>query len=124
VSWPTEICFGVRCASKVVRLSSVTSPYRRALPTLAAYLDERIVRWRTGTSEGQVAVVLALGALSALLLIGSLVSYNTFPAATFVIPLLLGTMTLRYRPLLTLVLVIVVSTRASRASRRGGSARS
>jgi hypothetical protein len=82
------------------------SSLRRAVPTLAGYLDDRIVRWRTGTSEGQVAVVLALGALSAAILVGSLVSYNTFPAATFVIPLLLGTMTLRYRPLLVLVGVI------------------
>ncbi|MCW2840660.1 MAG: hypothetical protein JWR55_2143 [Aeromicrobium sp.] len=84
------------------------SSLRRAVPTLAGYLDDRIVRWRTGTSEGQVAVVLALGALSAAILVGSLVSYNTFPAATFVIPLLLGTMTLRYRPLLVLVGVIAV----------------
>jgi hypothetical protein len=76
---------------------------RRALPTVAAYLDERIVRWRTGTSEGQAAVVVVLVVLSAVILVGSLVSYSTFPAATFVIPLLLGTMTLRYRPLLTLV---------------------
>ncbi|NRQ51186.1 PP2C family protein-serine/threonine phosphatase [Aeromicrobium stalagmiti] len=82
------------------------SSIRRALPTLAGYLDERIVRWRTGTSEGQVAVLTALIAMSGAILVGSLVSYNTFPAATFVIPMLLGTMALRYRPLLTLVLVI------------------
>jgi hypothetical protein len=86
----------------------VKSSLRRALPTVARYLDERIVRWRTGTSEGQVAVVLALIAFSAAILVASLISYNTFPAATFVIPLLLGTMALRYRPLLTLVAVIVV----------------
>jgi hypothetical protein len=91
----------------------VTSSFRRAVPTLAGYLDDRIVRWRTGTSEGQVAVVLALGGLSAVLLVGSLVSYNTFPAATFVIPLLLGTMTLRYRPLLVLVGVIAVCVAVS-----------
>ena len=86
----------------------MTSSFRRALPTLSGYLDDRIVRWRTGTAEGQVAVVLALSVLSAVILGASLISYNTFPAATFVIPLLLGTMTLRYRPLLTLVLFIVL----------------
>ncbi|MET0928910.1 MAG: PP2C family protein-serine/threonine phosphatase [Aeromicrobium sp.] len=80
---------------------------RRAVPSLAAYLDDRIVRWRTGASEGQVAVLVALLALSAAILCGSLISYATFPAATFVIPLLLGTLTLRYRPLLVLVLVII-----------------
>lgn len=81
---------------------------RRALPTVAAYVDERMVRWRTGTSEGQVAVLLAIMGLATAILVGSLISYNTFPAATFVIPLLLGTMALRYRPLLTLVLFIVL----------------
>ncbi|MET0468481.1 MAG: hypothetical protein ABWZ87_07050, partial [Aeromicrobium sp.] len=84
------------------------SSFRRAVPTLAAHLDDRIVRWRTGTSEGQVAVLLALCALSTAVLVGSVVSYTTFPALTFVIPLLLGTMTLRYRPLLVLVLFIVL----------------
>ncbi|MFC5679396.1 PP2C family protein-serine/threonine phosphatase [Aeromicrobium endophyticum] len=86
----------------------MTSPLRRALPSVADYLDQRIVRWRTGTSEGQVAVVVALVALSAVILAASLVSYSTFPAPTFVVPLLLGTMLLRYRPLLTLVLLIAV----------------
>ncbi len=85
------------------------SSLRRSLPTVAGYVDERIVRWRTGTSEGQVAVVVALMVLSTAILIGSLISYPTFPAATFIIPLLLGTLALRYRPLLTLVLFIVVA---------------
>lgn len=82
----------------------MTNPFRRALPTLSDYLDDRIVRWRTGTIEGQLVVLGALTAMSALVLIGSLVSYNTFPAAAFVIPILLGTLALRYRSLLTLVL--------------------
>ncbi|KQX72589.1 PP2C family protein-serine/threonine phosphatase [Aeromicrobium sp. Root472D3] len=86
----------------------MTSRLRRALPSVAGYLDQRIVRWRTGTSEGQVAVLVALVALAVVILAGSLVTYSTFPAPTFVIPLLLGTMLLRYRPLLTLVLFIVV----------------
>lgn len=81
---------------------------RRAVPTLAGYLDDRIVRWRTGTSEGQVAVVVALLVVSVAILICSLISYAAFPAATFVIPLLLGAMTLRYRPLFTLVIGIFV----------------
>jgi hypothetical protein len=86
----------------------VTSPLRRALPSVADYLDQRIVRWRTGTSEGQIAVLVALAILSVVILVGSLVSYSTLPAPTFVVPLLLGTMLLRYRPLLVLVLFIVV----------------
>lgn len=92
------------------------SSLRRFLPTVAGYLDTRIVRWRTGTSEGQAAVLGALVVMSTAILIGSLISYNTFPAPTFVIPLLLGSMALRYRPLLTLVLFIVacIATSVSR----------
>jgi len=45
--------------------------------------------------------------LSAVILLVSIASYTTFPASTFVIPILLGALALRYRPLLTLVLVDV-----------------
>lgn len=76
---------------------------------MARYVDDRIVRWRTGTSEGQVAVLVGLIVMATGILAVSLASYNTFPAATFVIPMLLGTMALRYRPLLILVLFIVVT---------------
>lgn len=91
----------------------MTSRLRRAAPTAMGYLDDRIVRWRTGTSEGQVAVLVVLLATSALILVGSLVSYATFPAPTFVIPLLVGSMLLRYKPLLTLVLFIVLCVAAT-----------
>ncbi|MBC7631648.1 PP2C family protein-serine/threonine phosphatase [Aeromicrobium sp.] len=83
------------------------SRVRRALPTLSGYLDDRIVRWRTGTIEGQVAVLACLLFMVSVILAVSLASYTTFPAATFVIPMLLGTLALRYRPLLTLVIVVI-----------------
>lgn len=87
----------------------MTTRYRRALPTVARYVDDRVVRWRTGTTEGQVAVLAVLLVMTTAILFGSLGSYNTFPAATFVIPMLLGTLALRYRPLLGLVLVNAVA---------------
>ena len=77
---------------------------------MASYIDDRIVRWRTGTSEGQAAVLAALMLMSTGIMLVSLFSYNTFPAATFVIPMLLGSMALRYRTLLVLVLFVVVAT--------------
>jgi hypothetical protein len=86
----------------------VTPGLPRALRAVARYVDDRLVRWRTGTNEGQAAVLAALVVLSLCIFGGSLVSYGTFPAATFVIPMLLGTMTLRYRPLLVLVLLVIV----------------
>ena len=78
------------------------------LPTVWRWVDDRVVRWRTGTSEGQLAVLSVLLVVSAALLVGSLVKYMAFPAASFVVPMLLGSLTLRYKPLLTLVLVDMV----------------
>lgn len=81
----------------------MTTRFRRALPNVARYVDDRIVRWRTGTTEGQVAVLGALMLMTTGILLVSLISYNIFPAATFVIPMLLGKMALRYKPMLALV---------------------
>ena len=81
---------------------------RRWLPSLWRYVDDRVVRWRTGSSEGQAAVLAVLLAFSALLFLGSLVEYMVFPAVTFVVPMLVGSVTLRYRPMRTLVLVDLV----------------
>ena len=64
------------------------------------------MRWQTGTREGQVAVLAVLVALSTAILVLSLVSYSVFPALTFVIPMLLGSITLRFQPLLALVATI------------------
>lgn len=80
---------------------------------MGRYAADRVVRWQTGTHEGQMAVLAVLVAFSALVLVGSLVSYMTFPAATFVIPMLLGSITLRFRPLAALVAVIAVCVAAT-----------
>lgn len=84
------------------------SRLRRAQHSLARYVDDRVVRWQTGTQEGQVAVLVALVVLSAAVLVLSLMSYPVFPAFTFVIPLLLGSITLRFEPLLALVGIIAL----------------
>ncbi|RYJ01715.1 MAG: hypothetical protein EON52_20960, partial [Actinomycetales bacterium] len=80
----------------------------RVLPSVWRWVGDRVIRWRTGTSEGQLVVLSVLLVLSAGLLTGSLVKYMAFPASTFVVPMLLGSLTLRYKPLLTLVLVDMV----------------
>jgi hypothetical protein len=86
----------------------VINRLRRELPTVARYLDDRFVRWRTGTTEGQLLVLSALIGLSTAIALCSILSYTAFPAATFVIPILLGSLALRYRPLLALVLFSVI----------------
>lgn len=83
----------------------MTNRFRRTLPTVASYLDDRIVRWRTGTAEGQLIVFAALIGLSIGIFLASFADYSIFPAATFVLPILLGTLALRFRPLLALVIV-------------------
>ncbi|AXT84438.1 hypothetical protein C6I20_03995 [Aeromicrobium sp. A1-2] len=87
----------------------MTNRLRRSLPTVARYLDERMLRWRTGTTEGQVAVLAALLVVTVAILVASVANYSAFPVATFVIPLLLGPMALRYRPLLVLILCVGVA---------------
>lgn len=87
----------------------VRSRVRRLRHQVGRYAADRVVRWQTGTHEGQMAVLAVLVGLTLLVLVGSLVSYMTFPAATFVIPMLLGSITLRFRPLAALVLVVAAA---------------
>jgi hypothetical protein len=91
----------------------VINRLRRELPTVARYLDDRFVRWRTGTTEGQLLVLSALVGLTTAIALSSLLSYSAFPAASFVIPIVLGSLALRYRPLLALVLFTVVCVAAT-----------
>lgn len=76
---------------------------RRARHVVGGYLHDRIVRWQTGTHEGQVAVLLALLALSLMILLVSVLAYENAPAVTFVIPMLLGSIALRFQPLAILI---------------------
>lgn len=110
---PAETSFGVRGASNVDRVDRVANRFRRAAPTVARYLDDRIVRWRTGSNEGQFLVLAALiGVVSGMAII-SLANYAAVPAGTFVIPVLLGMLAMRFRPLLALVLFTVMCLAAS-----------
>jgi hypothetical protein len=103
-----ETSFGVRRASNVDKVDRVANRFRRATPNMARYLDDRMIRWRTGTNEGQFLVLAALiGVVSGMTLI-SLVNYAAVPAASFVVPILLGMLALRFRPLLALVLFTVM----------------
>lgn len=78
--------------------------FRRAAPTFARYLDDRIVRWRTGSDEGQLLVLAVLIGVTTGLTLLSLANYPAVPAGVFVIPVLLGMLALRFRPLLALVI--------------------
>lgn len=86
----------------------MTRPLRRLPPAVVQYVDDRVVSWRTGSSEGQRTALGVLVGLTIGLLVLSLVEYRMVAAAWFVVPMLLGTLTLRHRPLMVLVLWIIV----------------
>ncbi len=77
-------------------------------PTIVGYVDDRIVSWRTGSSEGQRTVWLVLAGISLVILAVSLVDYRLAAAAWFAVPMLLGTLTLRHGPLMVLLAFIAL----------------
>lgn len=77
-------------------------------PTIVGYVDDRVVSWRTGSSEGQRTVCLVLAGLSLVFLIVSLIDYRLAAAAWFAVPMLLGSLTLRHQPLMVLLGFIAV----------------
>ena len=89
------------------------SGLRRTSGPLGDYIGTRIVRWRTGSAEGQLAVLTALVGLTALITIVSLLNYDRMPISAYMIPMLLGTLALRYRPLILLVLLTVICVAAT-----------
>ena len=72
---------------------------------MADYVNTRIVGWRTGTREGQTFFLLILSAILVAITVISFIHYSSAPIVAFIIPILLGTLTLRYRPLMLLVIV-------------------
>lgn len=85
----------------------MSNPLQRLARPLSDYVGVRVVRWRTGSREGQLLVLSFLVAVTAGITLVSLVEYNVMPVAWFIIPMLLGSLLLRYRPL-TVQLAITV----------------
>ncbi len=79
---------------------------RRIARSVPAYVDLRLLRWRTGTTEGQWTVVAALSGLTLALLAFSVQDYQSVPAVWFFLPVLLGAVALRHKYLLVLVAFI------------------
>ena len=86
---------------------------RRATRPLGEYFGSRLVRWRTGSSEGQVAVLLFLFLMIDVMTAISLLHYMWLPITGFIIPMLLGSLALRYRPLMLLLGFTVVCIAAT-----------
>lgn len=77
------------------------------------YANTKIVRWRTGTTEGQIAALLILVTIVTLMLVGSIWAYEMVPQAAFLPPVVLGYLMLRYRPLLILMVFTLAAVLVS-----------
>ncbi len=85
----------------------MTSPLRRLRPAVGQYVEDRVVGLRTGSSEGQRAVLFVIFGLTLVILTLSLIEYRMVAAAWFVVPMLFGTMTLGHRHLVLLIAWII-----------------
>ena len=91
----------------------MTSHLQRASGPVRDYVDDQFRQWRTGSSDGQLPVLVALIALTLFMTAVSLVNYMWMPITAFLIPMLLGRLALRYRPLTFLVAVTVLCVAAT-----------
>jgi hypothetical protein len=82
----------------------VSSRLLRSAPLApVAYIRETALAWRHGTQRGQLFAMAAMVVITTIIFVASLVNYSVVPVASFVLPLLLGSIALRYKPLLALV---------------------
>lgn len=72
------------------------------------YANDRVVRWRSGSREGQLTVLAIIVGIDLGFFAVSMVEYNRMPVSGFYVPLLLGMLLLRFWPLVTLVSVTVL----------------
>ncbi|MFT4188869.1 MAG: PP2C family protein-serine/threonine phosphatase [Aeromicrobium sp.] len=86
----------------------MSTPARRLLRAFPDRLHDAVMRWRSGSREGQVMVLSFIVALAAVFLTISLIDYDRMPISGFYVPLLLGMLLLRFWPLVGLVGVVAV----------------
>lgn len=83
-------------------------PLHRLPPAVAAFVDGRVTGWRAGSAREQRGVLVVLASLTVTLLVLSLIEYRVVAVAWFAVPMLMGTLTLRYRPFVQLMTLVVV----------------
>lgn len=81
----------------------MTSTPRRAFRAVAHQVNDAVVRWRSGSREGQLTVLAVLVAIASTLFAVSIAEYEVMPVSGFYLPMLLGMLLLRFWPLLVLV---------------------
>ncbi|MFT4298441.1 MAG: PP2C family protein-serine/threonine phosphatase [Aeromicrobium sp.] len=78
---------------------------RRAVPD---YVNDSIMRWRSGSREGQLTVLAVVSGIDVAFFVLSMYDYNRMPISGFYVPLLLGMLLLRFWPLVSLVSLTAV----------------
>ncbi len=85
------------------------------------YADDRIAAWRVGSSQGQSGVLSLLIAATVLIFFASVAWYNLFPAVSFLVPIVVGGLLLRWKPLTTLTAVALIGAIAAALMESGRS---
>lgn len=91
----------------------MTTRLRRAARAVPVWVDVRLLRWRTGTPEGQRAVLFAIAIVTSVLLILSWIAYSSVPAVWFLLPVLIGALALQHRYLLIVVGFVLIALATS-----------
>ncbi len=91
----------------------MTSRIGSAAAAPTAYFREKSLAWRHGTQRGQLFALAALGVITLAVMVGSVADFDVVPVAAFILPLLLGSIALRYRPLLFFVGFVAICAAVS-----------
>ena len=81
----------------------MTTTLRRIARAVAEPVNDSVIRWRSGSREGQLTVLGLLALLDLVFLAISLYDYDRMPISGFYVPLLMGMLLLRFWPLVGLV---------------------
>jgi len=76
---------------------------------LLRYVDARVESWRSGSSEGQARLLVVLLLATAALFVGAVTCYGAFPTGCFLLPIVVGGLLLRWKPLVVLTAVAVAA---------------
>lgn len=88
---------------------------------LGRYLSSNAREWRSGSKDGQMAVLAALMLVTVVMFILSLTWYELMPAATFIVPIVIGSVLLQWWPQAALSAVaLFASTVAALVDSVGG----
>lgn len=107
------MCTGVQNVNLPTRVLSVANVQRTKYDPLGSFVSERVGRWRSGSDDGQTGVLVALVVLTGIIFAGSILGYAIFSPAAYIIPVLIGGLMLRLRPLQLLAAIVLIAAFSS-----------